>query len=219
MVWSAICLVLYPIGIPGLLSAYVLATPSPVLTWPCATAIFYCLLHYFGASRIAKEKEEKAMVLFYPRPMRRPVLTHSDSMSCYLLRACYAMPGTDISSGATAYQGAMRFSSTDTPHGSIALHACYPVSGTDLAYGSIGLCACYAVSGTDVAYGALPDRSRAGDSAASYGRQGRGLRPEIKYKKPQSQNGMRVLRDVRYSPSVWYDAATGTILGLYTVQY
>eukprot|EP00961_Rhodomonas_salina_P224598 3036309-Rhodomonas_salina.1 len=88
------------------------------------------------------------------------------------LRACYAMPGTDIAYGAARGRGqGPRDSGREGGGGggrgrgvgggvlctlqvcfAIGLRACYAVSGTDLAYAA----ACsYAMSGTDIANAAI----------------------------------------------------------------
>eukprot|EP00961_Rhodomonas_salina_P056403 757683-Rhodomonas_salina.1 len=61
-----------------------------------------------------------------------------------LLRACYAMPGTDRAYNATC----------------LPVLACYAMPG--IAYGTIGLCACYAMSGTDLLYGTTRTRTEQG---------------------------------------------------------
>eukprot|EP00961_Rhodomonas_salina_P187391 2529848-Rhodomonas_salina.1 len=75
-----------------------------------------------------------------------------------MVRACYAVSGTDIGAGARR-RG--RRGSRSEP---ICLRACYAVSGTD-----ISLRACYAVSGTEIAYGGTAgeggERERGADAA------------------------------------------------------
>eukprot|EP00961_Rhodomonas_salina_P236152 3191622-Rhodomonas_salina.4 len=51
-----------------------------------------------------------------------------------VLRASYAMPGTDLA------------------YGDIGLRVCYAMSGTDLVFGDIALRLCYGMSDTDIAY-------------------------------------------------------------------
>eukprot|EP00961_Rhodomonas_salina_P041535 559058-Rhodomonas_salina.1 len=73
------------------------------------------------------------------------------SVSCLRIRACYAMPGTDVAYGTS---GNARQQYCRKVSSAISLRACYTMSGTDRACGAIGLRACYATSGTDLACGA-----------------------------------------------------------------
>eukprot|EP00961_Rhodomonas_salina_P062130 834044-Rhodomonas_salina.1 len=104
----------------------------------------------------------------YALAMRYPVLTQR-----MVLRACYAMSGTDIAYGATTRgvptrARSIRVWSVPSPYAcatrcpiltsrivcAIPLRVCYTMSGTDIAHGATCLRVCYAMSGTDIAYGA-----------------------------------------------------------------
>eukprot|EP00961_Rhodomonas_salina_P214988 2903700-Rhodomonas_salina.2 len=72
------------------------------------------------------------------------------------LRACYAVPGTDLGYAATRLPATFRsaYRPSEAAKG-IVLRTCYAMSGSDLAYGTICLCARYAMSGTGQVYGAI----------------------------------------------------------------
>eukprot|EP00961_Rhodomonas_salina_P024882 335193-Rhodomonas_salina.2 len=145
------------------------------------------------------------------------------------LRACYAMSGTHRLSlqvlEPTALRARYAMSGTDIAYGAICQCACYAMSGTIY---DIYLCACYAMSGTDLAHtvrqivhvflntvmletaerSVLSAYARATRSPIAYG--AASVEVRLQHWSAALYLPTRVLRDVRYSPSVWDYATSGT---------
>eukprot|EP00961_Rhodomonas_salina_P083035 1115711-Rhodomonas_salina.5 len=120
-------------------TALCFATRCPVLTYALLCDVWYWPMLSFAISGTDLCVATRCPVLSKRIRLWTSQANATRELVCcsIMLRACYAMSGTD-----TAYQSA------------IYLRTCYAMSGTDRAEDDICLRVWYAMSGTDRAYAA-----------------------------------------------------------------
>eukprot|EP00961_Rhodomonas_salina_P152556 2053247-Rhodomonas_salina.3 len=170
----------------AVLSAYGVTTRCPVLTSPYgATSLLSRWLPTAFAVEGEEEKGEGGR--WTEEELEEACREAVRLFAGTVLRACYAMPGTDLAYGGSSLRARYAISGTGIAYGASSLQAGCVVCGTGLAFGGTVLRACYAMSGTvgtEMAYAGtrgsecrgqrpahlLPCKSATGLRVSAYGR-------------------------------------------------